>query len=169
MLVNGTLGDHGMAVLCARQGIGIRHGPISDSAPVHRLVAALAPIAPQVRFLRDPTRGGVAAVTNEIVEGRPVGVRLREATLPFAPGTRAAAELLGLDLLDVACEGRVLAMVAADAADAALAAWRALPEGAQAAQIGVVDSRGGQVSLETLMGGHRLVDVPQGEVLPRIC
>ena len=169
VLVSGTLGDHGMAVLCARQGIGIRNGPSSDSAPVHRLVAALAPVAPQVRFLRDPTRGGVAAVTNEIVEGRPIGIRLREEALPFAPGTRAAAELLGLDLLDVACEGRVLAVVAADAADAALAAWRALPEGAQAVRIGEVDAHRGQVTLETLMGGHRLVDVPQGEVLPRIC
>jgi hydrogenase expression/formation protein HypE len=169
VLVSGTLGDHGMAVLAARNNIGIRSGPVSDSAPVHRLVAALAPVAPQVRFLRDPTRGGVAAVTNEIAEGRSFGVQLQEQALPFAAGTRAAAEMLGLDLLDVACEGRVLAVVAADAADAALAAWRALPEGAQAARIGAITTRSGQVVLETLMGGHRLVDLPQGEVLPRIC
>lgn len=169
VLVSGTLGDHGMAVLSVRGGIDIRNGPISDSAPVHRLVAAAAPVAGQVRFMRDPTRGGVAAVTNEIVEGRAFGILLRETALPFAPGTRAAAEMLGLDLLDVACEGRVLLVCAAEAAGAVLAAWHQLPEGRQAAQIGTITVRGGQVVLETAMGGHRLVDVPQGEMLPRIC
>ena len=169
VLVSGTLGDHGMAVLCARKGIDIRDGPVSDSAPVHRLVAALTPLAARMRFMRDPTRGGAAAVTNEIVEGRSFGILLREAALPFAPGTRAAAEMLGLDLLDVACEGRVLLVCAADAADAVLAVWRQLPEGLHAAQIGEVSTRNGQVVLETLMGGHRLVDVPHGEMLPRIC
>jgi hydrogenase expression/formation protein HypE len=169
VLVSGTLGDHGMAVLSAREGIDIRNGPVSDSAPVHRLVAAIAPVAARVRFMRDPTRGGVAAVMNEIVEGRTFGILLREAALPFAPGTRAAAEMLGLDLLDVACEGRVLLVCAADVADAVLAAWQQLPEGTNATQIGEVTSRAGQVVLETLMGGHRLVDLPQGEVLPRIC
>ena len=169
VLVSGTLGDHGIAVLSARKGIDIRNGPVSDSAPVHRLVAAAAPVAAQVRFMRDPTRGGVAAVTNEIVAGHPVGMLLRESALPFAPGTRAAAEMLGLDLLDVACEGRVLLVCAADAAAAVLAAWRNLPEGQHATQIGEVTGRAGQVVLETRMGGHRLVDVPQGEMLPRIC
>ena len=169
VLVSGTLGDHGMAVLSARGGIDIHNGPVSDSAPVHRLVAALEPVATNVRFMRDPTRGGVAAVTNEIVEGQSVGALLQESALPFAPGTRAAAEMLGLDLLDVACEGRVLLVCAADAAAAVLAAWQALPEGRHAVQIGEITSRAGQVVLATLMGGHRLVDVPQGEVLPRIC
>lgn len=169
VLVSGTLGDHGMAVLSAREGIDIRNGPVSDSAPVHRLVAALAPVAEQVRFMRDPTRGGVAAVLNEVVEGQSVGALLQEAALPFAPGTRAAAEMLGLDLLDVACEGRVLLVCAADVAAAVLAAWRQFPEGKNAVQIGSITNRGGQVILETLMGGHRLVAVPQGEVLPRIC
>ena len=158
-----------MAVLSARGGIDIHNGPVSDSAPVHRLVAALEPVATNVRFMRDPTRGGVAAVTNEIVEGQSVGALLQESALPFAPGTRAAAEMLGLDLLDVACEGRVLLVCAADAAAAVLAAWHALPEGRNAVQIGEITSRAGQVVLATLMGGHRLVDVPQGEVLPRIC
>jgi len=169
VLVSGTLGDHGMAVLSARNGIDIRNGPVSDSAPVHRLAAAATPVAERVRFMRDPTRGGVAAVTNEIVEARPFGIVLRESALPFAPGTRAAAEMLGLDLLDVACEGRVLLVCTADAADVVLAAWRQLPEGRHAAQIGEVTARGSQVVLETRMGGHRLVDVPQGEMLPRIC
>jgi hydrogenase expression/formation protein HypE len=169
VLVSGTLGDHGLAVLSARKGIDIRNGPVSDSAPVHRLVAAAAPVAAGVRFMRDPTRGGVAAVTNEIVEGAPFGILLHEAALPSAPGTRAAAEMLGLDLLDVACEGRVLLVCAAEAADAVLQSWRRLPEGARAAQIGEVTGRAGQVVLETRMGGHRLVAVPQGEMLPRIC
>ena len=169
VLVSGTLGDHGMAVLSARGGIDIRNGPVSDSAPVHRLVAAVAPAADRVRFMRDPTRGGVAAVTNEIVEGQSVGIQLQESALPFAPGTRAAAEMLGLDLLDVACEGRVLLVCAGDAAAAVLEAWRQLPEGRAAAQIGEITSRAGQVVLATRMGGRRLVDVPQGEVLPRIC
>ena len=169
VLVSGTLGDHGLAVLSARKGIAIRNGPVSDSAPVHRLVAAVAPVAAQVRFMRDPTRGGVAAVTNEIVEERPFGILLHETALPFAPGTRAAAEMLGLDLLDVACEGRVLMVCAAETAATVLAAWRQLPEGAGAVQIGEVTNRAGQVVLETRMGGHRLVDLPQGEVLPRIC
>jgi len=170
VLVSGTLGDHGMAVLTARKGMDIHGGPVSDSAPVHRLVEAIASLGDQIRFMRDPTRGGLAAVLNEIVEGRPVGVSLREADLPFAPGTRATAELLGLDLLDVACEGRVALVCDARAVDAALAAWHRLPEGAGARQVGVVSGeRPGSVVLETLMGGRRLVDVPQGELLPRIC
>jgi len=169
VLVSGTLGDHGMAVLSAREGIGIRGGPGSDSAPVIRLVAAAAAVADRVRFMRDPTRGGAASVLNEIVEGRPFGVRLHETDLPFAAGTRAAAEMLGLDLLQVACEGRVILVCADDASGTILDAWRRLPEGRNAARIGAITGRAGQVVLETLMGGHRLVDVPQGEALPRIC
>ncbi len=169
VLVSGTLGDHGMAVLSARTGIALQQGPRSDSAPVHRLVAAAAPLAKHVRFMRDPTRGGVAAVLNELVEDQTAGVLLQETALPLAPATRAAAEMLGLDLLDVACEGRVLLVCAAAAAPAILHAWHQLPEGQQAAQIGTITSRSGQVVLATQMGGHRLVDVPQGELLPRIC
>lgn len=169
VLVSGTLGDHGMAVLAARSGIGITGGPVSDSAPVHRLVEAAAGLAEAVHFMRDPTRGGVAAVLNEAVEGQGVGVLLREAALPFAPGTRAAAEMLGLDLLNVACEGRVLMICDPGAADRILAAWQALPEGRGACRVGEVGGRAGAVLLETVMGSRRLVDVPQGEVLPRIC
>ncbi len=169
VLASGTLGDHGMAVLAARAGIGIMGGPVSDSAPVHRLVEAAAAFAGGVRFMRDPTRGGIASVLNEAVEGQAVGILLREAVLPFAPGTRSAAEMLGLDLLNVACEGRLLMICEPGVGEGILETWHRLPEGQRACRIGEVDDRGGAVILETVMGSRRLVDVPQGEVLPRIC
>jgi hydrogenase expression/formation protein HypE len=169
VLASGTLGDHGMAVLAARHGIDITSGPVSDTAPVHRLVDAAEPFAAGVRFMRDPTRGGPAAVLNEVVEARPFGILLRETLLPFSTGARSAAELLGLDLLNVACEGRLLLVADRGAGDAILEAWRRLPEGRDACHIGDVNDRAGLVLLDTVMGARRLVDVPQGEVLPRIC
>ncbi len=169
VLASGTLGDHGMAVMAARSGIGITDGPVSDSAPVHRLVEAAADCAGGVRFMRDPTRGGVAAVLNEIVAGQAAGILLREADLPFAPATLAAADMLGLDLLNVACEGRLLMICEPSAGVRILEAWQRLPEGRRARRIGEVTDRGGDVVLETAMGSRRLVDVPQGELLPRIC
>lgn len=158
-----------MAVMAAREGIAISGGPESDSAPVHRLVEAAASEAPAVRFMRDPTRGGAAAVLGEIVEGREIGVLLREEAIPRSPGARAVAEILGTDLLHVASEGRVIAICAPEAAEAILAAWRSLPEGAGAVEIGEVIVERGRVVLETVIGGRRLVDVPEGELLPRIC
>ena len=158
-----------MAVLAAREGIRITHGVASDTGPVHRLVQAMRPWAAQVRFMREPTRGGLAAVLNEIVEDRPVGILLGESSVPFSAGARAAAEMLGIDLLQVASEGRMIAVCAPESAGSVLAAWRALPEGQGAARIGVVTETKGRVILETVTGGHRLVDVPRGELLPRIC
>jgi hydrogenase expression/formation protein HypE len=170
VLVSGPVGDHGMAVMAARAGMGAAGGPRSDSGPVHRLTAALQPMAASVRFMRDPTRGGLAAVLNEMVDGAPVGIRIDEASLPVAPSTRAVAEMLGIDPLNAACEGRVVAVCADAVADCALEAWRALPEGAGAARIGsVTGPDAGRVVLQTLAGGSRLVDVPLGELLPRIC
>jgi hydrogenase expression/formation protein HypE len=169
VLASGTLGDHGMAVLAARHGIDITAGPVSDTAPVHRLVAAAAPFAAGVRFMRDPTRGGPAAVLNEIVEEQAFGILLRESDLPFAAATQSAAELLGLDLLNIACEGRLLMVCARNVHEEILATWRRMPEGRQACRIGEVNDRAGSVLLETVMSGRRLVDLPQGEVLPRIC
>lgn len=170
VLVSGPLGDHGMAVLAAREQLHIAHGPVSDTGPVHRLVEAAAAFGEAVRFMRDPTRGGAAAVLNEIVEGLPLGLLLREDALPFSPATRAVAEMMGIDLLHVASEGRLLLICAPDAADGILAAWRAQPEGRGAVRIGeAVEAYAGDVVLETVMGGRRLVDVPQGELLPRIC
>lgn len=170
VLVSGPLGDHGMAVLAARERIDFRPGPSSDTGPVHRLVAAMAPHAAAVRFLRDPTRGGLAAVANEAVETLPVGIELDEEALPYAAPTRAVAEVLGIDLLHVACEGRVVAICDPAVAGAVLGAWRSLPEGRGAAAVGRITARdAGRVVMATAMGGRRLVDWPQGELLPRIC
>jgi hydrogenase expression/formation protein HypE len=169
VLASGTLGDHGVAVLCAREGIEGAQGVWSDTAPVHRLVEAAAEFGTGLRFMRDPTRGGLASTLTEAVVGQAVGVALVEECLPFAPGTRALAELLGLDLLHAPSEGRVVAVCSADCAADVLAAWRALPEGRGAADIGAIDASAGRVVLGTTAGGRRLVDVPRGELLPRIC
>jgi hydrogenase expression/formation protein HypE len=169
ILVSGPVGDHGMAVLAAREGIRITHGVASDTGPIHRLVQAIRPLAAQVRFMRDPTRGGLAAVLNEVVETRETGILLNEMDIPFSAGAKAAAELLGVDLLQVASEGRMILICAASASEAVLAAWRGLPEGCGATRMGVVTDKKGRVVLETITGGRRLVDVPRGELLPRIC
>jgi hydrogenase expression/formation protein HypE len=169
LLVSGPLGDHGMAVLAAREAIRIENGPLSDSAPVHRLVMALQALAPSIRFMRDPTRGGLAAVTNEMVEERPFGLLLKETLLPFSPGARAVAELLGIDPLQVASEGRLVLVCDPAATESILALWRAMPEGRGAVRIGEVTGPAGRVVMETVTGGRRLVDVPRGELLPRIC
>ncbi len=169
VLVSGPLGDHGMAVLAARRNIAIQNGPRSDTAPVHRLVLAVQPMAGHVRFMRDPTRGGLAAVLNELVEDRPVGILIRERQVPFSAGTRAVAELLGIDPLQVASEGRMILVCDPCAAEGILRVWRGMPEGSQAVELGEVTEMSGRVVLETCTGGRRLVDVPRGELLPRIC
>jgi len=173
VLASGTLGDHGMAVMAARNGLSPEGGPVSDTASVIPWVEALLPWAETVRFMRDPTRGGVAAVLNEIVEQRhDVGILLDEPGMPFSSPVRATADMLGMDPLQAACEGRVLAVCAPHIAETILACWRALPSGDTAAVIGTVsDDRtlAGLVAAHTLTGGRRIVDVPRGELLPRIC
>jgi len=169
VLVSGTLGDHGMAVLAARAGIQITHGAVSDTGPVHRLVQAVQAVAGHIKFMRDPTRGGLAAVLNEVVENQPTGILLNEGALPFSPGAKATAEMIGVDLLQVASEGRVIMICDEVVSDFVLKTWRALPEGRGAARIGVVTSGKGRVVAATVTGGRRLVDVPRGELLPRIC
>ena len=169
VLVSGPLGDHGMAVMAARENLPIVSGPVSDTAPVHRLVLAAQEFGGAIKFMRDPTRGGAASVLNEIVHGLKVGIRLDEKNVPYAGTTRAVADMLGLDLLHVASEGRVILICSPDVVPPLLKKWRALPEGAGAVSMGSVTSDAGRVVLETLMGGHRMVDVPQGELLPRIC
>lgn len=169
VLVSGTLADHGMAVLAARQGLDFIAGPKSDTGPVHRLVKAVRDLGASVRFMRDPTRGGAATVLNEMVEGRKLGILLRERDIPLAPATNAVAEMLGVDPLHAASEGRMILICAPEAAQEILARWRALPEGAGSAGLGAVTRDSGRVVLETLAGGKRLVDVPRGEILPRIC
>ncbi|MCC6159661.1 MAG: hydrogenase expression/formation protein HypE [Deltaproteobacteria bacterium] len=169
VIASGPLGDHGMAVMAARNGLSTTESFASDTGPVHRLVESVVDLGDALRFFRDPTRGGAAAVLNEIVRNRTVGIVLREVDIPVSPGARGVSELLGIDKLHVASEGRVIGVCAPDAATDVLSRWRAKPEGAGACVIGRVTGDAGRVILETAIGGRRLVDVPQGELLPRIC
>lgn len=169
VITSGSLGDHGLAIMAVRSELALAHGPLSDTGPVHRLVASLQPIAGRVLFMRDPTRGGVAAVLNEVCAMAGLTIALDEASLPVSAGARAVAELLGLEPLHMANEGRVIAICDESIAGEVLSAWRALPEGQGAAVIGCVESGPARLLLETVVGTRRVVRVPRGELLPRIC
>ncbi len=170
VLLSGTLGDHGMAVMSVREGLQFESPIVSDTAPLNGLVAALLAAAPDVHVLRDPTRGGLASTLNEIAQAARVGVALDERAIPVNPAVQSACELLGMDPLYVANEGKLVAFVPAAQADAALAALRAHPLGARAALIGrVVAEHPGLVTARTGIGGTRVVDMQIGEQLPRIC
>jgi hydrogenase expression/formation protein HypE len=170
ILVSGPVGDHGIAVMAARNGIALETDLRSDSAPVLPLVRALLDVEPETRVLRDPTRGGLATALCEIAAAARVGMYVDEAKIPVRPEVYAACELLGFDPLYVACEGRFLAIVPAQSINRALAALRALPTGADAHCIGEVTSREpGRVLLRTRIGSHRRIERLSGEQLPRIC
>jgi hydrogenase expression/formation protein HypE len=170
ILISGTLGDHGLALLTARGELGLASTITSDSAALHGLVETLFAAVPDIHVLRDPTRGGLATTLNEIAHQSGVGMQLVESAIPLNPQVAAACELLGLDPLYLANEGKLLAIVPAAQADAALAALRAHPLGQHAVQIGAViaDPRH-FVQLRTPLGGQRLLDWLNGEPLPRIC
>jgi hydrogenase expression/formation protein HypE len=170
ILVSGPVGDHGTAVMLAREGFGLETDLVSDCQPLADLAAALLAAAPGTRCMRDPTRGGLATTLNEIARQSGVGMRLQEAAIPVKPQVEAACELLGLDPLYVANEGKLVAIVAPEAAEAALAALRAHPLGASAARIGQVQADAHHfVQMDTRFGGRRVVDWLSGEQLPRIC
>ncbi len=170
VLVSGPIGDHGMAVLVARGDLRLEVELESDTAPVHDLAAALLELGGAVRWLRDPTRGGLATALNELARQSGRAVVLDEEALPVRPAVAGTGEILGIDPLYVASEGRLVAVVAAEAADAALAALRSLPHGADAALVGEIgDEPRGIVLLETAFGGSRIVDMLVGDPLPRIC
>jgi len=170
VLINGGIAEHGMAVLCAREGIDLQLDIGSDCAPLNRLVAALLDAGCDVHSLRDPTRGGVAAALNEIAQQSQVCIELREEALPIAPAVNTACELLGLDPLQVANEGKMLVLLPEEQAEAALAAMRCAPYGGGAVMIGrVLDGPAGRVQLKTRVGPARIVDRPVGEPMPRIC
>jgi len=170
VLLSGDVGRHGIAVLSVREGLAFETPVTSDCAPVTPLVAALGAAGIDVHCLRDPTRGGLAAALNEIALDAGVGIEVDEAAVPVGDAVAGACELLGLDPLYVACEGRLVAFVAAADADRALAALRAAPEGGAAVRIGrVVEAPPGVVTLRTRLGGRRLLDLLAGEQLPRIC
>lgn len=171
VLINGAIALHGIAIMSVREGLEFETALESDSAPLHGLVAGLLEAAgEQVHVLRDPTRGGLASALNEIAAQARVGVRLDESKLPLHEEVRGACEILGLDPLYVANEGKCLAIVAREAADAVLEAMRAHPLGREAALIGeVVEDHPGKVFLRSRIGGQRVVDMISGEQLPRIC
>jgi len=170
ILVTGALGDHGMAVMLRREGLDFTAAIASDCAPLAGLTAALLEAVPDVHCLRDPTRGGLAAVLNELAASSGVCLEVDEEAIPVHADVRVACELLGLDPLHVANEGKMVVILPADAADAALAALRAHPYGREAARIGHVrPGLAGRVHLRTALGSVRILDVPAGELLPRIC
>lgn len=170
ILLSGTLADHGMAVMIARGDLRLEGDVRSDTAPVHELTAALLELAGGVRWMRDPTRGGLATALNELAAQSDLAVRLREDALPVRPAVGAACEILGIDPLYVANEGKVVAVVAHEVADEALALLRSHELGAHAVEIGVVEPEPeGLVLLDTALGGSRIVDLLVGDPLPRIC
>jgi hydrogenase expression/formation protein HypE len=170
VLASGTMGDHGMAVMLARGDLALEADIASDSAPLHGLVEDLLEAAPATRWLRDSTRGGVGTVCNELARDANVAVVLDEPLLPVRPAVAAACELLGIDPLYVANEGKLVAIVPPDQADDALAALRAHPYGGDAVRMGEIHPEPpGIVVLRTAMGGTRIVDMLVGDPLPRIC
>ena len=170
VIVSGTLGDHGMAVMVARGDLELEADLRSDTAAVHGLMEVLLAAAPSTRWARDPTRGGVGTVANELARDAGVAVVLDEAALPVAPAVAGACDLLGIDPLYVANEGKVVAVVPPDEASAALDALRAHPLGRLAARIGDIQADPpGIVVLRTAFGGTRIVDMLVGDPLPRIC
>ena len=170
VVVSGTIGDHGMAVMLARGNLALEADIRSDTAPLNGLVEALLAAAPRTRWLRDPTRGGVGTVCNELARDAGVAVVLDERALPVTPAVVGACDLLGIDPLYVANEGKFIAIVAPDEADQAVAAMRAQPGGHAATVIGeIAPEPEGVVVLRTAFGGTRIVDTLVGDPLPRIC
>lgn len=171
VLVSGPIAEHGIAILSVREGLAFESPIHTDSQPLDTLVTALlAACGAAVHVLRDPTRGGVASTLNEIARAAGVGIVLAESAVPVREAVRGACEILGLDPLYVANEGRLLAIVAPEAAEAALDALRAHPAGAEAVRLGeVVAGDAGRVLLRSTIGGTRVLDLLSGEQLPRIC
>ena len=170
LIVNGSLGDHGVAILLARNQLALAADISSDSQPLHGLVEAMLAACPDIHCLRDATRGGFATVLSEFASASDVCIRVREAALPINDVVRGACEILGLDPLYLANEGKLAAIVPGAAADAVLAAMRAHPAGRDSAIVGEVTATpAGTVILSTSFGGDRIVDMLAGEQLPRIC
>jgi hydrogenase expression/formation protein HypE len=170
IILSGTMADHGMTIMTQREGLAFDSPIESDSAPLNRMVAQILAASPNVHVLRDPTRGGVGTTLNEIAESSEVGIVLQESQLPIREAVAGVCELLGFDPLYVANEGKLLGFVAAEDADAVLAAIQSDRYGREACIIGEVTAEHpGQVVMETRIGGRRIVDMLTGEQLPRIC
>ncbi len=170
VLISGTIGDHGMAIMSRRENLAFDAPILSDSAALNGLTAAMLATGAELRLMRDPTRGGLAATLNEIAHQSGVGIHLDEAAIPVKPEVEAACELLGLDPLNIANEGKLVAVCAESDAERLVAAMRAHPLGRAAARIGrVVEDGRHFVQMQTRFGGRRMVDWLAGEQLPRIC
>jgi hydrogenase expression/formation protein HypE len=170
IIVSGTIGDHGIAIMSVREGLEFETVLESDTAPLADLTRAMLDAAPEIRCLRDPTRGGVSSTVNELAAASEVGVQLDESALPIRPEVRAACEMLGLDPLYVANEGKLLAVVPPDDAERLLEVMRAHPRGRDATIIGqIVADHSGMVVMRSRVGGQRVVTMLAGEQLPRIC
>lgn len=170
VIVSGTIGDHGMAIMSQRENLAFEGAIESDTAPLHTLVAAMLDGSLDIHCLRDPTRGGLATSLNEIATSSDVGIELDEAAIPIREEVRGACEILGLDPIYVANEGKLVAVVAPDAADPILDKMKGHPLGQEARVIGeVVSDHPKMVLMRTQIGGRRVVDVLFGEPLPRIC
>jgi hydrogenase expression/formation protein HypE len=170
VLVSGTLGDHGIAILSVREGLEFETVLESDTAPLHGLTEAILAACPRARCMRDPTRGGLSSAVNELAAASGVGVALDEAAIPLRPEVRGACEMLGLDPLYVANEGKLMAVVPPDDAERVLATMRNHPLGRNAAVVGtVVADHPQMVLLRSRVGGERVVSLLSGEQLPRIC
>lgn len=170
VIVSGDIGVHGVAVLSQREGLEFGTDVRSDSAPLHRMVASILGVCPDAHVFRDPTRGGAAASLAEIATSAGVGIVYEESLVPVPAAVAGACSLLGLDPMYIANEGKMIAIVEESSADDVVNAMRSHPEGAAARVIGrVVDDHPGVVVAKTRLGATRVVDLPLGEVLPRIC
>ncbi len=171
IILSGTVGDHGMAIMTSREGLSFQSQITSDCAALNSMIGAILDEEPlEIHAMRDPTRGGVAATLNELAQSSSVGIEINEATIPVKPDVRGACELLGIDPLHVANEGKVVVVVAQDKAGEVLDVLRSFDPGRDAVIIGsVVGDHPGMVVMRTLYGSRRIIDLPIGEQLPRIC
>ena len=170
VLLSGTLGDHGIAVMSTREGLNFATDIVTDAAPLNHLVAAVLDAAPDARCFRDPTRGGLSSCLNELATASGVSITVIEESVPVKEQVRGACEMLGYDVYQVANEGKMVTVVPPEQADAALAAMKSAPYGADAAIIGeVTEGPAGRVYVKTSFGARRIMDMLVGEQLPRIC
>jgi len=170
IILSGTVGDHGMAIMTSREGLSFQSRITSDCAALNAMIAAVLDVVPSVHAMRDPTRGGVAATLNELAVSSAVGIEINETAIPVKPDVRGACELLGIDPLHVANEGKLVLAVAGEYAGTVLDLLRSCEPGRDAVIIGsVVNDHPGMVVMRTAFGSRRIVDLPLGEQLPRIC
>ena len=170
ILVSGTIGDHATTILAERHGLELPEKIQSDCAPLNKLVAEMLTVEPKIAMLRDVTRGGLAAVMNEIAQSANVGILLDEKKIPVRDEVRGVCDILGFDVLELANEGKIVAVVPSESSEKILSVMRKNVYGINAAEIGeVVGTSAGKVGLRTEIGGVRIVDMPAGELVPRIC